>query len=137
MTWRTLQSKFNIDFKKLGTHIQIALTGLVFICMLITRHDVAQVNEKKEHVDQAERRIIEYVYLKEQTDQAAKEDREAIKKEVAKLQEVYQQQDKTLAQVQKEFEVLKRDRAKAEQTIDKMSDEQLERYLQSKTLKKK
>jgi hypothetical protein len=130
------QIKKRIDLSRLGTHIQIGLTAVIFILFLITTHETRQVSENAARIEIVRREIVSYRdsvrYLDIERDSQVAE----IGKAVRLIQEVTVKQDLTVLRLQRDMDAMVLKQRDALLRIDKFNDKDLVNFFGTKPLKK-
>jgi hypothetical protein len=135
--WQNLKNKLLKTFSKVGTHVHIGLTVLVFIFTLINRQQAIQVSKDSARIETATVEIFNYRDSMRIKDQKVKARIDSMHKDFRRLEEITLRNDKSVALVQREIAALRVSKKGAVDGIAVMTDAQLVEYMNSKKLEKK
>jgi|GEM_PF-3060251 len=135
--WTAIKNKLSVDFAKVGTHVQIGLMALMTLYVILTRQQTEQVDENTVQIREVTRKIIQLKDSVRIVEEAKNAKIDSIHKEFKQLQEITLRNDKAVTLVQKQIDALQADRKNVGPKIEKLTDEQMVRYMETLKIEEK
>ena len=122
-SFQKCSSRILNNLSRIGTHVHIGLTAVIFIMFLLTNRNTQQVSQNTSRIDSVAK-----------DDSASKREIDSVHLQVAEHQKIIAANDEKFSEILKELERMKLDQQKFNDRIDKASAQELAAFYRTKKM---